>query len=153
MAGAAAIAFAAIVPASGDNVPFAEPPLPRPGQIDSGITGSLGDMMGFVQMRHIKLWYAGKAKNWGLAEYELSQLEETLSRAATRYINIPVEFIINAGKPLGDMRDAAKAKDAKKFMRGYSELTAACNGCHTAGGIGFIRIQPPTMSPYTDQAY
>jgi hypothetical protein len=152
-AAVAAIALIAIVPALGKDVPFAEPPPSHPGQIESGITASLGDMMAFVQMRHIKLWYAGRAKNWGLAGYELGQIEDMLSRAATRYTNIPVEFIINAGKPLGDMRDAATAKDSAKFARGYSELTAACNACHTAGGVGFIRIQPPTASPYSDQAY
>ncbi len=153
MAAAAVVALVAIVPALGENVPFAEPPPAHPGQIDSGITASLGDLMGFVQMRHIKLWYAGKAKNWDLADYELGKLEDTLSRAATRYINIPVEFILKAGKPLGDMRDAAKAKDAQKFFRSYDELTGACNACHTAGGIGFIRIHQPTGSPYSDQAY
>ncbi len=153
MATAAAIALMAIVPALGENVPFAEAPVPHPGQVDSGITASLGDLMGFVQMRHIKLWYAAKAKNWGLADYELGQLEDTLSRAATRYINIPVELVIKAGKPLGDMRDAAKAKDVQKFLRSYDELTDACNACHTAGGVGFIRIHQPAGSPYSDQAY
>jgi mono/diheme cytochrome c family protein len=148
-----ALALIAIVPASSDDVPFAAPPPPHPGQPDAPVLASLGDLMGFVQMRHIKRWYAGKAKNWGLARYELAQLEDTLSRAAVRYVNIPVEYIIKAGKPLGDMRDAATAKDAAKFMRGYSELTAACNACHTAGDVGFIHIQPPTASPYSDQAY
>jgi hypothetical protein len=149
----AAIALVAIAPASSDDVLFAEPPPSHPGQPDAPVIASLGDLMGFVQMRHIKLWYAGKSKNWGLARYELAQLEDTLSRAAVRYVNIPVEFIIQAGKPIGDMRDAAAAKDEAKFMRGYSELTAACNGCHKAGDVGFIRIQPPASSPYSDQDY
>ena len=34
-------------------------------------TPGLGDFMGQIQMRHAKLWFAGKAKNWQLAAYEL----------------------------------------------------------------------------------
>ncbi len=149
----AMIAVTAIAPASSDDVPFAAPPPRVAGQPDAPVLASLGDLMGFVQMRHIKLWYAGKSENWGLARYELAQLEDTLSRAAMRYVNIPVEYIMKAGKPLGEMRDAAAAKDAGKFIRGYAELTAACNACHTAGEVGFIHIQPPTASPYSDQAF
>jgi hypothetical protein len=149
----AVIALMAIAPASSDDVPFAAPPPHVSGQPDAPVLASLGDLMGFVQMRHIKLWYAGKSENWGLARYELAQLEDTLSRAAMRYVNIPVEYILKAGKPLGDMRDATAAQDSRKFMRGYAELTAACNACHTAGEVGFIHIQPPTASPYSDQAF
>ena len=28
----------------------------------------LGDMTGAIQMRHVKLWFAGKSHNWGLVE-------------------------------------------------------------------------------------
>jgi hypothetical protein len=30
---------------------------------------SLGNIMAAVQLRHSKLWYAGKVKNWPLADY------------------------------------------------------------------------------------
>lgn len=36
----------------------AEPTLPR-----------LGEIMSVQQMRHIKLWFAGRSANWGLADY------------------------------------------------------------------------------------
>ena len=29
----------------------------------------LGDIMGAIQMRHAKLWFAGKSLNWQLAAY------------------------------------------------------------------------------------
>ena len=34
----------------------------------------LGEIMLAKQWRHIKLWYAGKARNWNLAAYELAQI-------------------------------------------------------------------------------
>ena len=42
---------------------------------------SLGDMMAGIQLRHAKIWYAAKHKNWDLADYELRQLEANLKQA------------------------------------------------------------------------
>src|ERR1700692_621005 len=36
----------------------------------------LGEIMTLTQMRHLKLWLAGAAKNWELADYELDELKE-----------------------------------------------------------------------------
>ena len=36
----------------------------------------LNDIMVQQQMRHIKLWFAGDARNWPLADYELDQLKD-----------------------------------------------------------------------------
>src|SRR6185436_10207658 len=35
-----------------------------------------GEIMSLQQMRHTKLWLAGQAGNWPLAEYELEELGE-----------------------------------------------------------------------------
>jgi hypothetical protein len=34
----------------------------------------LGDFMGLTQLRHFKLWYAGRSKNWELADYEVENV-------------------------------------------------------------------------------
>src|ERR1700722_13760816 len=36
----------------------------------------LGEIMALQQMRHIKLWFAGRAGNWPLADYEVGELQE-----------------------------------------------------------------------------
>jgi hypothetical protein len=36
----------------------------------------LGEIMSLQQMRHIKLWFAGNAANWPLADYEIGELGE-----------------------------------------------------------------------------
>src|ERR1700755_1322366 len=36
----------------------------------------LGEIMSLQQMRHIKLWFAGNAANWRLADYEIGELGE-----------------------------------------------------------------------------
>ncbi len=36
----------------------------------------LGEFMGRIQVDHAKLWLAGEARNWELAEYQLTELKE-----------------------------------------------------------------------------
>ena len=45
----------------------------------------LGDIMGKVQLRHIKLWFAGKLANWQLAAYEVDEIKASLESAADLY--------------------------------------------------------------------
>jgi hypothetical protein len=41
----------------------------------------LGDYMTTIQLHVGKLWFAAKASNWELAEYELDELKETMEAA------------------------------------------------------------------------
>lgn len=41
----------------------------------------VGELMGATQMRHAKLWFAGKSMNWLLAQYELGEIKEGLDDA------------------------------------------------------------------------
>ena len=136
-----------------DEVPFASPPLSGDAEPDLRNVVNLGDIMGQTQMRHIKLWYAGDSGNWRLVDYEIDRISESLTRAATLYTNIPIEFVAAAFKPIAEMRSAAATKDQRAFVRGYANLTKACNVCHEAGGVGFIRIQTPTSMPFTDELF
>jgi hypothetical protein len=109
--------------------------------------------MGVTQLRHIKLWYAGRAGNWQLTKYELARISESLIRAALLYTNIPVEYVNAANQSLGRLNEAAGAKSSERFERGYSELAMACNACHVAGNVGFIRMKTPVFSPFNDEEY
>ena len=53
----------------------------------------LGDIMGKIQLRHIKLWFAGKLANWELTAYEVDEIKASLESAADLYRGIPVELI------------------------------------------------------------
>jgi mono/diheme cytochrome c family protein len=143
---------AGAAPALAGEVPFAAPPPSIPGQPQAYVA-PLGDIMGKIQLRHIKLWDAIKHRNWDLLDYELSQTKDAFGNAVILYRNIPVEFIAAAGKPLTEMQKAAKAKDSAALERGYAELTSACNACHIAAGAGFIAIKAPTASPFSDQEF
>ncbi len=148
---AAALAVLAANPACADEVPYARPNSSGPPPTEPMIT--LGDIMELTEMRHIKLWFAARSENWDLAGYELNRIRDALFRAAMLYTGIPVEDVMRIQRPLDDMSDALKSKHTDKFTRAYGEATAACNSCHKAAGIGFVRIQTPIASPFSDEVF
>ncbi|HET7889809.1 MAG TPA: hypothetical protein VFL62_26555 [Bradyrhizobium sp.] len=114
----------------------------------------LADIMGTIQARHIKIWYAGKAANWELAKFEARQLEAGLVDAAMFYAGIPVSNVTTMAKPLHSLDEAIAAKDGKQFSKAYSELTADCNGCHASMARPFVVIRVPTgQQPFGDQLF
>ena len=113
----------------------------------------LGDIMNAVQTRHIKLWLAAKAQNWDLARFELRQLKASLSEAAVHYSAIPVSNITTLGTSLQSTGDAIDAKDGKRFVASFGDLTIGCNACHDALARGFIVIRTPTEQPFGNKVF
>ena len=114
---------------------------------------ALADIMTGAQFRHMKLWFAGKQKNWKLARYELQQVTQSLDDAVSLYHGIPVEFVSATTDPLIAIGDAIKAENVTQFKKGFNELTTACNACHKAIGRDFIVIQVPTTQPFGNQSF
>ncbi len=108
---------------------------------------SLADIMVATQLRHFKLWYAGEVGNWGLANYEVIQIRATIRDARRLYPNLPKADMTMMMTPTDEVERAIGAKDSAGFVKAYSRLTAACNTCHEAAGLGFITIRVPRLSP------
>jgi hypothetical protein len=113
----------------------------------------LGDLMSAIQLRHMKLWFAGKALNWELAAYELRQLDAGLMEAATLYPGIPVSNVTTMAKPAQSISDAIEARDGRRFAKAVGELTAGCNACHQSMGRGFMVMRVPTEQPFSNQVF
>lgn len=131
--------------AEGTRAQQAAEPAARSDQSD------LSEQMTTAQLRHTKLWFAGKLGNWKLAAYELDRLASSLDEAARR---VPAGGSAEeAASQVTSVRSAIEAKDLGAFTKAYSELTHACNACHRAAGRGFVTIQMPAVSPFTDQDF
>lgn len=121
-------------------------------------TPGLVEFMLHVQSHHAKLWLAGNARNWDLANYQIDELKELLEDVAKRvpkYRDVPVGQMIEATTmpPIGDVESAIKARDSGKFTAAFDKLTVACNACHEAANRGFIVIQRPATSPFPNQSF
>jgi cytochrome c553 len=119
----------------------------KPANSQEGYAPPLNLLMVATQLSHFKLWYAGTARNWPLANYELVQIRTSIDRARSLYPN-NVQSNMTMMMPVADeVENAIKAKDSVKFSKAFSKLTAACNTCHEATGFGFIKMKDPRLSP------
>ncbi len=119
----------------------------------------LGEFMtAAVQPHHVKIWMAGKAGNWPLAEYEAKELRETFEDITTFqgvWNDFPIGKLAetNLMPPLDDLDKAIKAKDGAGFKKAYDKVTAACNSCHQATSNGFVVIKIPAGADFPDQEF
>ena len=115
------------------------PPLAFTGDRSSGAAGggfsilefkpAMDDLMTMlVQPRHLKLYYAGQAKNWTLAGFELNELRQALARIGRTiptYRNIGVDTAVSsifAGFTLksGRRRNQSR-RDEAQFTTAYGQ--------------------------------
>jgi hypothetical protein len=120
----------------------------------------LGEIMTLQQMRHAKLWFAGNAGNWQLAQYELDELGEGFDDVIAFHPThkgapvAPKDAIPRMiPGPLAALRSAVEKQDPAAFVAGYDALTVACNNCHAAMQFGFNVVARPTANPYTNQVF
>jgi hypothetical protein len=145
---AATLAACLISTARIQEPPFAQRPETQPASI-----GALSDMMISILHRHAILWMAGVSNNWPLADYEARQLKTRFVEAAQAYRNIPVETVSTATKALDDLSAAISARNKAQFTPRFLELSRTCNACHVSAGVGFVVIETPRTSPFTNQAF
>ncbi len=118
----------------------------------------VADIMIATQVRHAKLWLAGEARNWDLADYEIDELKEGLEDIVKYfpvYKDMPVGQMIEATAmaPIKEVEAAVKAKDRARFTAAFDKLTAACNTCHQSSNRPFIVVQRPTGSAFPNQSF
>jgi hypothetical protein len=120
----------------------------------------LGEIMGGIQQHHAKLYYAGTKENWLLAEYELSEIQESLDDAMKfypKFKDVPVpltELIPTMTKAsLAQVRAAIDQKDEKSFVRAFGALSVSCSNCHEAANHPFIKIQAPSEAMFSNQKF
>jgi hypothetical protein len=150
-------AFAALVVSAGlaavsvsaQNAPGPTPAAPAAGN-PTDIPG-LGEVMTLQQLRHIKLWFAGSAGNWALADYEIGELNEGFEDADKLVGGGTVEKMV--GGPIKALQKAVGDKNSAAFAAAFDGLTAGCNSCHHLLAHPFIVIRRPTLLPYSDQVF
>ena len=118
----------------------------------------VGSAMSAAQVHFGKLYYAGQARNWGLAAYELHEVEENLEIA----VNLrPQEHGVNLidltedfeQAQLAVLRQAIEAEDSGAFRVAYEEAMSACNTCHMEVRRPFLVITLPAAPPVTNQQW
>lgn len=118
----------------------------------------LEQFMNVILIEHNKLWFAAKARNWRLAEYQLGEIKEIMGDIqdlVPTFKNLPLADMLDAviTKEIVTLEKAIEATDYEAFVSGYDRLTQACNACHRGTDNGFIIVQRPTRPAFTNQVY
>lgn len=118
---------------------------------NGGNLPGLGEIMTLQQLRHIKLWFAGRAGNWALADYEMGELNEGFEDVNKLLGGDTVDKMV--GDPIKALQKAIEDKNRTAFTSAFDKLSAGCNNCHRTLDHGFIVIQRPALLPYSDQVF
>jgi len=151
LAGAANAAFA-------QTAPPAPPPNPGPAPAVPYVMG-MGDLMNtLIQPRHAKLGLAGRAENWALANYALSELRQVfagIAKAVPKFRGLPVGDLVDLAmtQPLNAVEAAIKQQDAQKFSAAYEQITQGCNACHMELDHPYVVIKTPDASAFPNQEF
>lgn len=123
-------------------------------RLDSAYTPGLGEFMSGIQVHHEKLWFAGKAANWELADFELGEIRESLDDIRHYCTDRPeVASLPMIQPPLDSLAAAVKKQDPAAFKSSFLLLTTTCNNCHQATKHGYNVIQVPTTPPFSNQVF
>jgi len=108
-----------------------------------------------VQWHWTNLWWAGKKRNWPLAQYYFNEarghIQQLVRKNPTIRNQIDGTDIALQGifdgidtSSLAMVKDAIAKKDAGAFEKNYKVMLESCYSCHKSVGRPYIRPQMPT---------
>ncbi len=114
----------------------------------------LGEFMAGIQVHHAKLWFAGNAENWKLADFEIHEIMEAIDDIqqyeVERSESKEVAMLLPA---IDSVNHAIEQKNVTEFKSSYIFLTNTCNNCHKAVNYDFNLIKIPDTPPYSNQVF
>jgi len=123
-------------------------------KLDNAYKPGLGDFMSDIQVHHNKLWFAGQAQNWKLADFEINEIKEALNGIKQYCTDRPeVKSITMIDPAIDSISNAIQHKDAQSFKSSYIVLTNTCNNCHHATNHEFNVIKQPDTPPFSNQSF
>jgi hypothetical protein len=123
-------------------------------RLDESYKPGLGEFMSGIQVHHAKLWFAGNAGNWKLADFEIGEIKETLDDVEKYCTDRPEVSSLPMIRPAVDSVSAAiHAGNPAAFRNAFLLLTTFCNNCHRVTRHEFNVIKVPDTPPFTNQVF
>jgi hypothetical protein len=104
-------------------------------------------LMAEVGTRTHRLYYAGAARNWRLAEYFYRSIVKQLRLCATSRPKYAEEMAAYLEVDCTPVRDAIKAGDSTAFESAYAHMVDRANDLHGVFGKPWIRWVTPASAP------
>ena len=118
----------------------------------------LGEAMGYLQRYVEKLYFAGQAQNWELADFyahEVGETAEDIMSAKVVAEGVEVSKLMTTMLPPAEqgVQEAMQARDPALFQTRYEALVDTCNACHQEAKHGFMKITIPERPSVTNQSF
>jgi hypothetical protein len=109
--------------------------------------------MSFISRYAQKLYFAGEAENWELADIYSHEIEEISADIVSRGemhdgINISELMESMLLPQIEQLEEAIDSGDREMFMDRYSVMIQSCNSCHDASDYGAVKVTVPDVNPY-----
>jgi len=123
-------------------------------KLDGVYKPGLGEFMSGIQVHHEKLWFAGEAGNWKLADFEMGEIREALDDIKQYNSDrTEVKSLPMIEPALDSMTNAIEQKNPQLFKSSFTLLTNTCNNCHHATNHEFNVIKIPDTPPFSNQVF
>ncbi len=123
-------------------------------QINNAYKPGLGEFMSDIQVHHEKLWFAGTAQNWRLADFEIHEIMEAVDDIKAYASDRPeVKNLVMLQPAIDSVNNSIQQKDVASFKRNFLTLTNTCNNCHQSVNYDFNKIKIPDTPPFSNQVF
>jgi len=123
-------------------------------QINNAYKPGLGEFMSGIQVHHEKLWFAGTAENWQLADFEIHEIMEAVDDIKIYASDRPeTKDIIMLQPAIDSVNNSIQQKNLSSFKQNFIVLTNTCNNCHAAVNYNFNKIKIPETPPFSNQVF
>jgi hypothetical protein len=93
--------------------------------------------------RYRELAAAGRTANWDYAKYQATKIRTAIESGLLRRPKRAASAESFLTIVLPALEDAVAQRDAALFAERFGALTAACNTCHEAEQVAFVRVVLP----------
>lgn len=107
--------------------------------------------MSFMSQYTQKLYFAGQAENWELADlysHEIEEIGEDLEGYTYHGIDIGNLVAQMMLPQIEKVEEAIDAQDSRLFAENYQILIDSCNSCHVASDYEVLKVTIPEVNPY-----
>jgi hypothetical protein len=98
-----------------------------------------------TEYRYQQLYWAGEDENWAYADYQVQKIRTAIENGLERRPKRAASAETFLTMVLPAVGQAIAAHDQALFRQRFGALTAACNSCHDAEQMAFVRVVVPTM--------
>jgi len=109
-----------------------------------------------VQFHWTNLWFAGRKKNWPLAQFYFNEtrghIQWLMRKSPIIRNNVDQKDVDVSGifdgidtSSLAMVKDAIEKRDSAAFASAYKTMTESCYACHKSVGRPYLRTMIPTV--------